>query len=190
VAGRYQHTVLDIDAQLVRVGDGGLGLVDLGPGRLEGGVADLQLGNHSLVRQPAGGFRRDQIALAIGLAVPELHIGFPLGDRGNGRGLGVLGFLDLGFRLPQLGLERTRIHASEDLVHFDQVAFAHQDGIDAGLVLGGDVHLGGLEPAVGESEALGHVVALPFFPEVGDSRGEVGPRVLVPGVDAADSQEG
>ena len=111
-------------------GGEGLGTGEAAPGRVQFGLALGDLG-------PGGG----DIALA------QDHLGF-------GSGGAVFGLLASGLGLGALGIEGIELHPRQRLAGGHEVAFAHEDVLDAARQLGGHVDLGGLDAAVATDETF------------------------------------
>ena len=81
------------------------------------------------------------------------HVGFTQRHLGLCCGHRVLGLFTHGEGFVALRLKRFQLHSGQWLTRRDEVAFTYEDGFDTTGKLGGDIDLGGFDPAVAAAAA-------------------------------------
>ena len=91
---------------------------------------------------------------AVEFLFGEVQLGLALDDYGLCLRHGLPGAGDIGVGFVEACLDLVRVHAGQDLSGLDHVALFHRHLGDATRVLGGDVHLFGLDAAVAGRDVI------------------------------------
>jgi hypothetical protein len=113
-----------------------------------------------------GDAARDQRACAVELLLPEGDLGCLLHDIGARLVEALLRPLDLSFGLLERGLYVPRVHAGDDLLGRNHVAFVRKHFDNAAGKLGVDIDLVRLYPSVARHDPE-RKAALPDMPPIG-----------------------
>ena len=149
--------VLDLDRLGGRL-ELGLLLVERGSGGLDrGGLLVVFLASDDLAVK--------EVPDAVELLVGQIELALAPDDaRLHHRRL-LFRLRDARLGLGEFGLERGDVHPGHDLPRLDQVAFVGEDFLDPSRLLGGHVHLDGLDPAIAGGDSRRQSQALLPLPE-------------------------
>ena len=162
---QYGLDALDLG---LRALDGGVGLIALRSCSYDARLGPFVIAAALIESLLSDDLLADQFLSAFEIGFGRRQDGVALGDQRFGLGHRLLGTFHVGLRRSELGFVFRRRYAADDLSRFDFAAFFHRDIDQPARIFRRNIHLCGLDAAIGLDNSLRHRFAEQAVQEAAD----------------------